>query len=153
MPALKLTIPSFYLPVPWHRARSVEARPSRPEPLPPVIVVEGLPDQSLVDVIAEVADRLGAAVSHVDDIQVLSQDPDRESVLAVILTRTRTPRLLPEIMAEIRRKIGDRPVVALTPRPVSSAGAASLPIHRALVAPPITPDALLYALDLNGPPS
>src|SRR5947207_3284020 len=123
VPDRKLSLSSFSLLGlgGWPRSR-----PAARESLPPVLVIEGEPDPSLREVIEQAAERLGAAVSFVDDLRSLARDPDLDAVLGVILTRPRSPGLLPEAVREAGRLVRGRPVLAVAARPLSPA-AGSLP--------------------------
>jgi hypothetical protein len=150
VPALKLSFPLFALPT--LRGRLGPARPrlkavvSGPEPLPPVLVVEGNPDPSLRSVIDATADRMGASVCSVDDLRSLALDPDLDAVVGLVLTRPLSPGALLVALLEARRLVGDRPVVVLAPQPVSPSPAAAIPLDPSFVVPPVTVSRLLFAL-------
>ena len=119
----------------------------RAEPLPPILALEGNPDPSLRRVIDELAERIGASVCAIDGIAALANDPDFDAVVAVVLTRPRSPLELQHTMRDARELLGDRPLVLLAPQPLSSAFRGVLPIDPSFVAPPVTVERLLYALD------
>lgn len=120
----------------------------RREPLPPILALEGDPDRTIRAVIDETAARLGVIVSTFDRLTSLAKDPDLGSVMAVILTRPRGPQDLSHVMVQARALLGSRPVVVLAPQPLSSASHAVMPLDPSFVAPPLTADGLLFALDL-----
>jgi hypothetical protein len=122
------------------------ARRDPGDPLPPVLVVEGEPNPSLRRVIDEAAEQLGVAVCTVDTLEGLDDDPDFESVTAVILTRLRGPRELAQAAARARAIVGPRPVVVVSPQPVTETNANAQPIDPCFIAPPVTVERLLYAL-------
>ncbi len=116
------------------------------EPLPPVLVVEGEPNPSLRRVIDEAATELGMTVCTVETLEGLDDDPDFEAVTAVILTRLRGPRELAQAAARARAIVGPRPVVVVSPQPVTETNANAQPIDPSFIAPPVTVERLLYAL-------
>ena len=120
---------------------------SRVEPLPPILALEGEPDPSLRRVIEELAERLGASICAFDSLRTLADDPDLDAVVAVVLTRPRCPLDLQKTVQDARRVLGDVPLAVLAPRPLSTSVAGVLPLDRALVAPPLTVERLLFALD------
>jgi hypothetical protein len=120
-------------------------RPSG-DPLPPVLVVEGEPNPSLRRVIDEAAVVLGATVCTVDTLEGLDDDPDFEAVTAVILTRLRGPRELAQAALHARAIVGNRPVVVVSPQPVTETNASAQPIDPSFIAPPVTVERLLFAL-------
>jgi hypothetical protein len=128
-------------------APKTEAARSRTEPLPPILALEGEPDPSLRRVIDELAERLGAAVCPIDDLTALALDPDLESVVAVVLTRPRCPLDLPKTVRDARLLLKGVPLAVLAPQPLSSSVAGVMPVDAALVAPPITVDRLVFALE------
>jgi len=123
------------------RARSLR------EPLPPILALEGEPDPSLREVIDQLADRLGAAVCPIEAIAALADDPDFESVVAVILTRPRGPLDLLTAVRDARRLLKGCPLAVVAPRPLASSVAGAMPLDPALVAPPLTVERLIFALE------
>lgn len=119
------------------------------EPLPPIVALEGNPDPSLRRVIEDLATRLGASVCIIDGPASLANDPDIESVVAVVLTRARSPLELLITLREARGLLGTRPLAVLAPQPVSAAFGGTLPVDSSCIAPPITVDRLLFALGLS----
>jgi hypothetical protein len=124
------------------------ARRPAGEPLPPILALEGEPDPTLRRVIDELAARLGASVCPIDSPASLANDPDLDSVVAVVLTRARSPLELQLTLREARRILGSRPLAVLAPQPLSHAFGGVLPVDPSCVAPPITVDRLLFALGL-----
>ena len=124
------------------------ARRGNYEPLPPIVALEGHPDPTLRKVIDELAVRLGASVCTIDSPAALAEDPDLDSVVAVVLTRARSPLELQMTLREARRILGSRPLAVVAPQPLSHAFGGVLPVDPACVAPPITVDRLLFALGL-----
>ena len=122
---------------------------ARREPLPPIVALEGNPDPSLRRVIDELAARLGASVCMIEGPASLASDPDLDAVIAVILTRARSPLELQITLREARGLLGDRPLAVLAPQPLASAFGGVLPVDPSCVAPPITVDRLLFALGLS----
>ncbi len=122
-----------------------DVSPSRREPLPPVLVVEGHPDPSLGDVIDRVALQLRATVCPLEDVRSLAGDPDLEAVIGLILTRPRNPRELLDALLAGRRLVPDRPVAVLAPQPTSVAMAEAIPLDPAFITPPVTVERLLFA--------
>jgi hypothetical protein len=116
--------------------------------LPPILALEGEPDPSLRRVIDELAERLGASVCPIDGLAALVGDPDLESVVAVVLTRPRGPIDLTRTVRDARRLLGTRPVVVLAPQPLTASISEAMLVDPAFVAPPITVERLLFALDL-----
>jgi hypothetical protein len=127
-------------------AAASRPRRSSSDPLPPVLVVEGEPNPSLRRVIDEAAVELGVTVCTVDTVEGLDDDPDFESVTAVILTRLRGPRELAQAAAHARAIVGHRPVVVVSPQPVTETNASAQPIDPSFIAPPVTVERLLFAL-------
>ena len=125
---------------------STRARRDSDDPLPPVLVVEGEPNPSLRRVIDEAAAELGVTVVTVDTLEGLDDDPDFESVTAVVLTRLRGPRELAQAAAHARAIVGARPVVVVSPQPVTETNANAQPIDPSFIAPPVTVERLLFAL-------
>jgi hypothetical protein len=121
---------------------------ARREPLPPIVALEGNPDPSLRRVIEDLASRLGASICPIEGPASLASDPDLDAVIAVILTRARSPLELQITLREARGLLGDRPLAVLAPQPLASAFGGVLPIDPSCVAPPITVDRLLFALGL-----
>ncbi len=124
----------------------------RRDPLPPILALEGDPDRTIRTVIDETAARLGATVSTFDRLSALAKDPDVGSVVGVVLTSPRGPRDLALALEQARGFLGGRPVVVLAPQPLSPGIQDLLPLGPAFVAPPLTPDRLLFALDLAPTP-
>jgi len=146
----KLSLPGFALgsrrgpgPVEAQSARS------RVEPLPPILALEGEPDPSLYRVIEELAEHLGASICAFDGLAALAKDPDLGAVVAVVLTRPRCPLDLQKTVQDARRLLGDLPLAVLAPRPLSNSVAAVLPLDPALIAPPLTVERLLFALETD----
>jgi hypothetical protein len=127
-------------------ADAARARRDSGDPLPPVLVVEGEPNPSLRRVIDEAAVELGVTVCTVDTLEGLDDDPDFESVTAVILTRLRGPGELARAAAHARAIVGHRPVVVVSPQPVTETNASAQPIDPSFIAPPVTVERLIYAL-------
>jgi len=145
MPAIKMGLPFIALAGFFGHRGQPRPDPER-DPLPPLLVVEGTPDPSLTSVIEAAALRLGAIVCTVDDLADLTRDPDLESVLAVVLTRPRTPSDWSHVIRDARKIVGERPIAVLAPQPTSSTLEAALPLDPAFVAPPLTVERLLFAL-------
>jgi len=122
---------------------------SRVEPLPPILALEGEPDPSLRRVIEELAAHLGASICAFDGLSALAGDPDLGAVVAVVLTRPRCPLDLQRTVQDARRLLGDLPLAVLAPRPLSNSVAGVLPLDPALVAPPLTVERLLFALETD----
>jgi hypothetical protein len=129
------------------QAQRVAVPAVRPEALPPILALEGTPDPSLRRVIDQLAERLGASVCAIEGIATLAVDPDLASVVAIVLTRPRSPLELQSTMRDARELLGDRPLVLLAPQALSSAFRGVLPIDPSFVAPPVTVERLLFALD------
>jgi hypothetical protein len=151
--AFKLSLPGLVLgsrrgPGP-SRTPQASVAASRAEPLPPILALEGDPDPSLRKVIDELAERLGASVCAIDGPRALLGDPDLDAVVAVILTRPRGPHELQSAMRDARQILGRRPLVLLAPQPLCSSYAGVLPVDPSFVAPPVTVERLLFALDLS----
>ncbi|MEP7029200.1 MAG: hypothetical protein ABI960_11450 [Candidatus Eisenbacteria bacterium] len=117
--------------------------------LPPIVALEGDPDPSLRCVIDELAEHLGASVCTIDGLAALSSDPDLDSVVAIVLTRARSPLELQHTLKEARGLLGARPLAVLAPQPVSRAIGGVRPVDSSCIAPPITVDRLLFALGLS----
>ena len=151
MTAFKLSFPGLALGSRRGRdprqASRAKAASSPIEPLPPILALEGDPDPSLRQVIEDLAAHLGASICAIDGPAALAADPDVDSVVAVILTRPRGPLELQQVMRDARRLLGARPVVVLAPQPLSSSLAGVMPLDPACVAPPITVERLLFALE------
>jgi len=124
----------------------------RRDPLPPLLALEGDPDRTIRTVIDETAARLGVSVCTFDRLSSLAKDPDLGSVMAVILTRPRGPQELARAMEQARGILGGRPVVVLAPQPLSPAMHGVMPLDPSFIAPPLTADRLLFALDLSPTP-
>jgi len=120
----------------------------RRDPLPPILALEGDPDRTIRTVIDETAARLGVTVSTFDRLSSLARDPDLGAVMAVVLTRPRGQQDLALAMEQARTLMGARPVVVLAPQPLSPASHAVMPLDPCFVAPPLSADRLLFALDL-----
>ena len=148
MPAFKFGVPALSLAGLLGRAGEPK-RIASPEPLPPVLVVEGTPDPSLASVISAVAERLHAVTCPVDRLSDLARDPDLDSVIGVVLTRPRAPRDWQHAIRDAHAILGRVPVAVLSPQPTSLTLEAALPLDRAFVAPPVSVDRLLYALGLG----
>ena len=149
MTAFKLSLPGLAL---WRRSGPREAprrevTGSRSEPLPPILALEGEPDPSLRHVIDELADRLGAAVCPIEAVAALADDPDFEAVVAVVLTRPRCPIDLPKTVRDARVLLKGRPLAVVAPQPLSNSVAGALPVDPAFVAPPVTVERLIFALE------
>jgi hypothetical protein len=132
------------------KAPRTNAAAARVEPLPPILALEGDPDPSLRSVIDELAARLGASVCPIEGPAALAADPDLDSVVAVVLTRPRGPLDLQQTMRDARRLFGNRPFAILAPQPLSSSLAGVMPLDPACVAPPVTVERLLFALEADG---
>lgn len=130
-------------------ARKTQPARSRVEPLPPILALEGEPDPSLRRVIEELARHLGASICAFDGLRALADDPDLDAVVAVVLTRPRCPLDLLKTVQDARRILGDLPLAVLAPRPLSNSVAGVLPLDPALVAPPLTVERLLFALEAD----
>jgi hypothetical protein len=146
----KLSFPGFALGS-RRGAGPSEVRKTRTgaEPLPPILALEGEPDPSLRRVIEELAERLGASICAFEGLHALADDPDLDAVVAVVLTRPRCPLDLQKTVQDARRILGDLPLAVLAPRPLSNSVAGVLPLDPALVAPPLTVERLLFALDAD----
>jgi hypothetical protein len=120
--------------------------------LPPILAFEGDPDRSFRAVIEETAGRLGAIACSFDRLALLAKDPDVASVVGVVLTRPRAPQDLSRIMEQARSLLAGRPVVVLAPQPLSPGLQDVLPLQPSFVAPPLTAERLLFALDLTPAP-
>ena len=151
MTAFKLSLPGLALrsrrgsgP---REAQEREAARSRTEPLPPILALEGEPDPSLRSVIDELADRLGAAVCPIEAVAALADDPDLGAVIAVVLTRPRCPLDLPGTVRDARVLLKGLPLAVVAPRPLTSSVAGAMPVDPALVAPPVTVERLIFALE------
>ena len=152
MSVFKLTLAGLALrslPGRASKASRLDAGNARREPLPPIIALEGDPDPSLRSVIDDLASRLGASVCTVEGPATLASDPDLDAVIAVILTRARSPLELQITLREARGLLGDRPLAVLAPQPLASSYGGVLPVDPSCVAPPITVDRLLFALGLS----
>ena len=121
--AFKMSLPGFALGsrrgAGPREARKTQFARSRVEPLPPILALEGEPDPSLRRVIEELAERLGASICAFDGVRALAEDPDLDAVVAVVLA----------------------------PRPLSNSFAGVMPLDPAFVAPPLTVERLLFALE------
>lgn len=148
MPAIKLSLPFVAL-AGFFNWRGGPGAAAKHEPLPPLVVVEGVPDPSLTSVIEAAAERLGATICTVDSLADLVDDPDLEAIVAVVLTRPRAPRDWSHAIRDARSIVGDRPVAVLAPQPTSLTLEAALPLDPAFVAPPVTVDRLLFALGVG----
>lgn len=152
MAAFKLSFPGLALGLrrapDSPRARRAPVVAPRPEPLPPILALEGNPDPTLRQVIDQLAERLGAAVCSIDGPAALASDPDLDSVVAVVLTRPRSPLELRSAVRNARLLLGSRPIVVLAPQPQSPSIGGGMPIDPSLIAPPITVERLLFALEL-----
>jgi|SRR5882672_8215650 len=124
----------------------------RRDVLPPILALEGDPDRTIRTVIDETAARLGVSVCPFERLSTLAKDPDLGSVMGVILTRPRGPQELARAMAQARTVMGARPVVVLAPQPLTPAMHGVMPLDPSFVAPPLTEDSLLFALDLAPTP-
>jgi len=124
-----------------------EVARSHAEPLPPILALEGEPDPSLRYVIDELAHRLGAAVCPIEAVAALAEDPDFESVVAVVLTRPRCPLDLLSTVRDARLLLKGRPLAVVAPRPLTNSVAGSMPTDPAFVAPPVTVERLIFALE------
>ena len=120
----------------------------RRDPLPPVLAFEGDPDRTIRAVIEETAARLGATPCSFDRLSALAKDPDLGAVVGVVMTRPRGPQDLAHDVDRARTLLGGRPVVVLAPQPLSPGLHDILPLDPSFVAPPLTADRLLFALDL-----
>lgn len=152
MAAFKFSLPGLALgsrraPEFWRAPRACAPAP-RLEALPPILALEGEPDPSLRHVIDQLAERLGAAVCPIDGPASLANDPDLDAVVAVVLTRPRSPLELRSTVRDARLLLGGRPIVLLAPQPLTSSFGGIMPIDPSLIAPPITVERLLFALDL-----
>ena len=128
-------------------ARKTHTARSRVEPLPPILALEGEPEPRLRRVIEELADRLGASICSFEGLRTLAEDPDLGAVVAVVLTRPRCPLDLQKTVQDARDLLGDLPLAVLAPRPLSNAFAGVMPLDPAFVAPPLTVERLLFALE------
>jgi len=128
-------------------ARKLQPARSRVEPLPPILALEGEPDPSLRRVIEELAERLGASICSFEGLRTLADDPDLGAVVAVVLTRPRCPMDLQKTVRDARSLLGDLPLAVLAPRPLSNSFAGVMPLDPAFVAPPLTVERLLFALE------
>jgi hypothetical protein len=149
--AFKLSLPGFALGSrrgsgPREAQKTAAAR-SRVEPLPPILALEGDPDPSLRRVIEDLADRLGASICPFDGLPALAADPDFDAVVAVVLTRPRCPLDLQKTVRDARALLGDRPLAVFAPQPLSSSLAGAMPLDPAFIAPPVTVERLLFALE------
>ena len=149
MPAFKFSVPALPLAGLLLGQGGQGKRVVSHEPLPPVLVVEGTPDPSLASVIEAAAERLGAAICHVDQLSDLARDPDLDAVVGVVLTRPRAPRDWHHSIKDACAIVGRVPVAVLAPQPTSLTLEAALPVDPAFVAPPVSVDRLLYALGLE----
>jgi len=151
VPATRLSL--LFLPLVGFFSRRGSAPPAaKRDPLPPIVVVEGTPDPSLTSVIDAAAARLGATVCTVEGLADLEEDPDLESIVAVILTRPRAPRDWSHAIHDARDIVGNRPIAVLAPQPTSLTLEAALPLDPAFLAPPVSVDRLLFALGVGNPP-
>jgi hypothetical protein len=147
--AFKLSLPGLAL----RRGSGPREAPKRQvarslsEPLPPILALEGEPDPSLRCVIDELAQHLGAAVWPIEAVAALAVDPDFESVVAVVLTRPRCPLDLLSTVRDARVLLKGRPLAVLAPRPLTNSVAGSMPVDPAFVAPPVTVERLIFALE------
>lgn len=148
MPAFKFGVPALSLAGLLSRSGEPK-RIASPEPLPPVLVVEGTPDPSLASVIHATAERLNAVICAVDHLADLASDPDLDAVIGVVLTRPRAPRDWHHAIRDARAIIGRVPVAVLSPQPTSLTLEAVLPLDPAFMAPPVSVDRLLHALGLG----
>jgi hypothetical protein len=148
MPAIKLSMPFVAL-AGFFNWRGASAAAPKGDPLPPLVVVEGIPDPSLTSVIEAAAERLGATVCTVDALADLVSDPDLEAIVAVVLTRPRAPRDWAHAIRDARAIVGDRPIAVLAPQPTSLTLEAALPLDPAFVAPPVSVDRLLFAFGVG----
>ena len=151
MTAFKLSLPGLALrsrrgsgP---REAKKPEVARSHTEPLPPILALEGEPDPSLRRVIDELADRLGAAVCPIEAVAGLADDPDFASVIAVVLTRPRCPLDLLSTVREARLLLKGLPLAVVAPRPLTNSVAGAMPVDPAFVAPPVTVERLIFALE------
>ncbi len=124
----------------------------RRDPLPPILALEGDPDRTIRTVIDETAARLGVSVCAFDRLAALAKDPDLGSVMGVILTRPRSPQELARVMEQARALLGARPIVVLAPQPLSPAMHGVMPLDPSFIAPPLTAERVLFALDLAPTP-
>ena len=151
MLAFKMSLPGFALGsrrgTGPREARKSHAALSRVEPLPPILALEGEPDPSLRRVIEELAERLGASICAFEGVRALADDPDLGAVIAVVLTRPRCPLDLQKTVRDARSLLGDLPLAVLAPRPLTNSVAGAMPIDPAFVAPPLTVERLLFALE------
>jgi hypothetical protein len=122
--------------------------PRRGDPLPPILALEGDPDRTIRAVIDDTAARLGATVASFDRLSALARDPDVSAVVGVVLTLPRGPRELAHALEQARGFLGGRPVVVLAPQPLSPGLQDLLPLGPAFVAPPLTAERILFALDI-----
>ncbi len=148
MPAFKFGIPALSLAGLLGRGGEPKRRTS-PEPLPPVLVVEGTPDPSLASVILAAAERLNAVLCPVDRLSDLASDPDLDAVIGVVLTRARAPRDWRHAIQDAHAILGRVPVAVLAPQPTSLTLEAALPLDPAFLAPPVSVDRLLFALGVG----
>lgn len=155
MPAFKLSLPGLSIGIGRssgsQRFRSAaQAKPVQErDPLPPILALEGTPDPSLRKVVEEAAERLGAAVCAVESVAALARDPDLDAVVGLVLTVARCPRDLSRAVEDARKVLGDRPVVAFGPQPLFASPIGSMPVDPSFVAPPVTVERLLFALDFG----
>jgi hypothetical protein len=144
--AFKLSLPGLALRRGSGPRETPRSRAARLEPLPPILALEGEPDPSLRQVIDELAERLGAAVCPIEAVAALADDPDFESVVAVVLTRPRGPLDLLNTVRDARLLLRGCPLAVVAPRPLMSSVAGAMPVYPAFVAPPLTVERMIFAL-------
>ena len=100
--------------------------------------------------LAEIVERRGGALVVVDSVEEVFRDRDFDSVHTIVLAKPRPMADWPEAYATAKKRAGDRDVFAVVALPPTGAVTQALSRDRFVMAPPVTPDVWMRALEDHG---